>query len=321
MKQNPAVSVIVPMYKVEKFIPRCMESIQNQTFTDFEVLMIDDGSPDRCAEIAGEFAKKDERFLLLHKSNGGLSDARNYGIARAKGEYLVFVDSDDCIRRDYLEVLYHECVDNDAEISYCRFYHSYFMSHLVIPMLSSAKKEVLSAEDALHLLIRDQYLHSYAWNKMYKKSLFTDHHITYPKMYFEDVATSPRVFFHAGKIAVTNKYLYYYEKRFGSIMATMNMRKVHDLLRSILIIRNDLQYNNAYDQYRSSVHALAGKMYLINIYSIFRQHLKFFDFKDMKHNMNINRRLYEYIISDDYQATDTLPELPLDFTQPERRKK
>lgn len=308
------------MYKVEKFIPRCMESIQKQTFQDFEVLMIDDGSPDGSAEIAEQYAREDERFLLFHKPNGGLSDARNYGMERARGEYLVFVDSDDCVHKDYLEVLYRACVDNGADISYCRFFHSYFMSNVAIPMLSSAKKEVLNAHDALHLLIRDQYLHSYAWNKMYKKSLFTDNGITYPKMYFEDVATSPRVFFHASKVAVTNRYLYYYEKRVGSIMATMDMGKVNDLLRSILIIRNYLQYKGTYEEYKPAVHALARKMYLINIYSIFRQHLKFFHFQGMKQNFRINRQLYEYILSDSYEAVNDIPSLPFEMIQPVSKK-
>ena len=162
------------MYKVEKYLPRCLDSIMKQTFTDFEALMIDDGSPDRCAAISSEYEKKDKRFKLFQKPNGGLSDARNYGIKYAKGEYIVFIDSDDCIHKDYLKVMYESCVNNNAEISYCRFKSSYFMGNICIPMFSAPKKSVLDSEKALDLLIRDSSLHSYAWNKMYKKSLCVD---------------------------------------------------------------------------------------------------------------------------------------------------
>ena len=151
-----------------------------------------------------------------------LKAARNYGLDRAKGEYIVFIDSDDCIHKDYLKVLYDECVNNNADISYCNFRHSFFMSKVILPSFSFIKQGVFDTETALNMLISDKYLHSFAWNKMYKKSLFTDNNITYPKIYFEDVATSPRVFLHAKKVAITKKSLYYYEKRGGSIMATMD---------------------------------------------------------------------------------------------------
>ncbi len=321
MKNDPVISIVVPIYKVEKYLPRCLDSIMEQTFDDFEVLMIDDGSPDNCAVICREYEKKDKRFRLLQKNNGGLADARNYGIKFANGEYIVFIDSDDCIHKDYLKVLYEECVNNNAEISYCRFKYSYFMSHICIPMLSFPKKRVLDSEKALHLIIRDNSLHSYAWNKMYKRSLFTDNEISYPKIYFEDIATSPILFFNASKVAVSDRYLYYYEKRVGSIMATIDIQKVNDVMLSILIIRNYIQYNNAYEKYRASLKFLSKKMYLINIYSIFNQHLKCRNFSNMSFNMKINRQLYEYLISDNYKAVSGIPELPFRMKQPENKKK
>ncbi len=316
MKENPKISVIVPMYKVEKFIPRCMESIKNQTFKDFEVLMIDDGSPDKSAELAEKFAKEDERFILFHKTNGGLSDARNYGLERAKGKYVVFIDSDDCVHKDYLRVLYDECENNGADISYCNFYHSFFMSKLILPSFSHIRTGVFEKEKALNMLIGDRYLHSFAWNKMYKKSLFADNHITYPKIYFEDVATSARVFLHANRVAVTKKSLYYYEKRGGSIMATMDMRKVNHLMLSILFIKNYVCYKNYYEICRHSIDRISKKMYMINWYSITAEHVKAWNFKGMKENFGINRKLYEYLISPDYTPTKNDPVLPVELKQP-----
>ena len=318
LKECPKISVIVPMYKVEKYIDRCLETIKDQTFKDFEVLIVDDGSPDKSAELADKFTKADERFILYHKINGGLSDARNYGLDRAKGEYIVFIDSDDCIHKDYLKVLYDECVNNGADIAYCNFRHSFFMSKLILPSFSFIKQGVFDTETALNMLISDKYLHSFAWNKMYKKSLFIDNHITYPKIYFEDVATSPRVFLHAKKIAVTRKSLYYYEKRGGSIMATMDMRKVNHLLLSILFIKNYICLQGEYDKYKHSIDRISKKMYIINWYSITAEHVKAWNFREMKQNFRINRKLYEYLISKDYTPVKDDPKLPFEMKQPHK---
>ncbi len=309
------------MYNVEKYIRRCLLSIQKQTFTDFEVLVINDESPDNSDKIAEEFQNNDKRFTLYNKKNGGLGDARNYGLERAKGEYIVFIDSDDYISKKYLEVLYNECTQNNAEISYCRFQYSYFNKRIHIPMPIAPKKAVMSRDKALDMLIRDVIMHNYAWNKMYLRSLFTENDISYPSMFFEDIATSGRLMFHSEKVAVSNKYLYYYVKRGGSIMATMNARKINDLDLSILIIRNYIQYHGQYEQYKKALTALAKKIYIANIYSVLRMHILNNDFGNMKRNFQINNELYHYLTSEDYEAFDGMPELPTKFIQPGRRNR
>ena len=115
------ISVVVPVYKVEIYLDKCIQSVLNQTFRDFELILVDDGSPDRCGEICDQWAEKDHRIRVIHKSNGGLSDARNAGISQAKGEWLSFVDSDDWIAEDMLETLYRLAIDHDAEISCSNF--------------------------------------------------------------------------------------------------------------------------------------------------------------------------------------------------------
>ncbi len=316
---NPEISVIVPIYNVEKYIGKCLESIKNQTFTDFEVLLIDDGSPDGSADIARSYCEKDKRFCLYSKKNGGLSDARNYGIERAKGEFVVFIDSDDYIHKDYLNVLYHECADNGADMAYCRFSYSLFGGKIIIPMIFAAGKEVMRTQDALNLMIRDNFLQSYAWNKMYRLSLFKDNNIRYPKMYFEDIATSARVLYHANKLAISNRYVYYYVVRSGSIMTTMNSRKINDLLRSLLITRDHIQRNGLYEHYRKSIRGVAIKMHFVNIYSILREHIAHFDFHGMGYNFRTNRELYKYITSDDYKPSDEFPDLPVKLMQPGKK--
>ena len=103
---QPMISVIVPIYKVEKYLMRCIKSIQNQTYTNLEIILVDDGSPDCCGEICEEFAKQDKRIRVIHKENGGLSDARNYGVERSHGQYITFIDSDDYVANNYIEYLH-----------------------------------------------------------------------------------------------------------------------------------------------------------------------------------------------------------------------
>ena len=105
--ETPLISIIVPVYKVEPYLHKCVDSILSQTYTHLEIFLVDDGSPDNCGKICDDFARKDKRIKVIHKKNGGLSDARNVAIDVAKGEYITFVDSDDFVTSDYVETLYH----------------------------------------------------------------------------------------------------------------------------------------------------------------------------------------------------------------------
>ncbi len=317
--QNPKVSVIVPIYNVEKYIDKCLSTLKNQSFRDFEVLLINDETPDNSMQIAEKYASDDSRFLIFSKKNGGLSDTRNFGIEHSRGEFIVFVDSDDYLHEDYLKTMYEDCINNNADMAYCRFKHAVDKTKIKIFSINP-KKSVIERDKALDMLIRDNRMHSYAWNKMYRRTLFTDNNIRYPIIYFEDVATSARVLFHANKIAVTDKNLYYYVRRSGSIMSTMNSKKIEHLLLSILITRNYIQLHGEYDKYKKAVRAVALKMRLINIYSIIRQHIICGNFKGMKTNLRTNKKLYKYIISDDYVPVEGYPELPYNIIQPERKK-
>lgn len=118
---NELISVIVPVYNVEKYSERCIESIINQTYKNLEIILVDDGSPDTCPMICDEYAKKDDRIVVIHKENGGLSDARNAGIEIAKGEYFAFIDSDDYISEEFLSKLYMSLKSNSAFMSICNF--------------------------------------------------------------------------------------------------------------------------------------------------------------------------------------------------------
>ena len=118
---SPKISIIIPMYNVEKYLRRCLDSVRNQTFADFQAICVDDGSPDNSGEIAEEYAKKDNRFIVVHKENGGQSDARNFGTELAKGEFVLYLDSDDFIHPQTLEILYQSAVDNNADMVVFKF--------------------------------------------------------------------------------------------------------------------------------------------------------------------------------------------------------
>lgn len=320
MKNAPKISVVLPIYKVEKYLLRCLMSIQRQTFKDYEVLIINDGSPDRSPEIAGRFCRSDKRFRVYNKENGGLSDARNYGIERACGEYITFIDSDDHIHKDFLKTLYEACVKYNADMACCKFMYSYFGTGMKLPRPSFLKGGTMPHEQAMNYLVSDYKLQSYAWNKLYKTKLFKDNGIRYPDMFFEDIATSSRVLYHANKLAVCDRYLYFYEKRFGSIMGTMNMEKISDYWRSVLSQRNYFQRLGEYERYKPAVEKFAKKAHGINIYSIVRQHILHFDFRKMRYNLDTNDDIYHYIISDEYIASEGLPEIPYKFIQPGHSK-
>ncbi len=207
------ISVVVPVYKVEGYLPQCVDSIMMQAFKEYELFLVDDGTPDSCGQMNDEYAMNDSRIIVIHKQNGGLSDARNYGIDLAAGDYYSFIDSDDYVDEHFLDSLYSAMTDNNCELSICNittvdkdgntddaFYK---------PFEHSA---VAEGHDKYESLKRHA-----AWNKLYGKRLFQD--IRYPKgKLFEDLAVYHYILDKVDKTAYTGLNSYYYRIRTGSIM-------------------------------------------------------------------------------------------------------
>ena len=152
---NELISIIVPVYKVEKYLEKCVKSILNQTYTNLEIILVNDGSPDECGRLCDELAKVDDRIRVFHKENGGLSDARNYGVERASGEYIGFVDSDDYIHESMYEKLYEAIKKSGTEISECgvtRVYKNMLRPHY-------------EGEDYFLILDKQEYLEEYLENR------------------------------------------------------------------------------------------------------------------------------------------------------------
>lgn len=231
MEINPKISVIVPIYKVEGYIRRCLDSIKAQSFEDFEVVMINDGTPDASAEIAAEYTS-DPRFRLYSQPNGGVGAARNKGVELARGEYVAFVDSDDGILPDHLENLYRAAAESGSDISCCG-YRCYSEDWLHGRTCKIYKRSgVYFGESLYGVIIRDISLRRYIWGKLYKKSLFTDNGLYFPNRLFEDTYIIPLLFYYAGKIAVVKEKTYIYTRRKGSITGFGDRRCINDYIRA-----------------------------------------------------------------------------------------
>lgn len=218
------VSVIVPVYNVEEYIERCLNSLCSQSFSMVEFIVVDDGSNDRSCEICDEFARLDSRFRVFHKENGGLSSARNYGIERACGDYLMFVDSDDWVRSDFCQTAYNCAFSNNADL--VMFCHQAVNEDGVSTFrkvnIESGHK---SWNEGIDLLLGP--IGVYAWNKIYKRSLFDG--IRYPEgRYYEDHATTWKLVCKAKNIYFVEQYLYFYYMRTSSIIHQETIKSLKD---------------------------------------------------------------------------------------------
>lgn len=222
--QRDKISVIVPVYNVEAYLSKCIESIIHQTYQNLEILLIDDGSTDGSGPICDAFAEKDARITVIHKKNGGLSDARNTGINHSSGEYLAFVDSDDSLDLHMLEKLYAALKEHDADISICDFcrvdsdgnnYEDGQSNFHTCAGLATGK-EVIQ-----RLFEGDYTYYTVAWNKLYKREIFKNIRYPYGRLN-EDEFVVHRIFGACKKVVCLNDQLYYYLQRPDGIMGILN---------------------------------------------------------------------------------------------------
>lgn len=315
----PNVSLIIPVYNVEHYLPKCLESIAAQTLKGFEVILVDDGSTDRSLEILRAFARRFPDTHVIHQENGGVSNARNIGIQAARGEFIAFMDSDDYYQPQFLEDMYNACVANGCDISYCSFYFYFPYNGFRLPLPVTCRTAVYDSRHALNLLIRDLTMHHFAWNKLFRRSLFLENDVTFTQMYFEDVATSPRLYYHAKRVAVTSKPLYNYTRRRGSILKSMNAKKINDFIRTLGYIRNFLEEADDFRAFRKSFHKFARRMKVVNWYSVLRLHVITLNMRGMWKNIKNSNRSIRYFMSNDYRPHKGQPILPFPVIQPQRR--
>lgn len=228
------ISIVVPVYKVEQYLSRCVHSILSQSFRDFDLILVDDGSPDSCPVMCDSFAKEDERIVVIHKKNGGLSDARNTGIEwslkNSDSHWITFIDSDDWVHRDYLELLYRSAIDSNVDIA--------ITFHRAVASEQDVQADKMDGSQAFLLTAEECYcdygkiIHS-AWAKIYKKSIFEK--IRYPKgRLHEDAFVTFQLLFEQKQIALYPMPLYYYYLSAGSITRSgFSIKRLTDRLDAL----------------------------------------------------------------------------------------
>lgn len=225
---NPLISVIVPIYNVEKYLARCVDSIVNQTYKNLEIILVDDGSPDLCPQMCDDYAEKDSRIKVVHKKNGGLSDARNAGMAVAKGEYISFIDSDDYVSDDFFECLLDVMNKENSDIAECSVVKLY-EDNRFDEFSDDLSVKTYDTQDAMSVLIAENPFHQHVWNKLYKTELVRDIPYAVGKLN-EDEFWTYQVFGRANKVSKLNKTMYYYFQRNSSIMGVgYNIRRLDAL--------------------------------------------------------------------------------------------
>lgn len=208
------VSVIVPVYNVEKYINRCIDSILNQTIQDLEIILVDDGSTDKSGKICDEYQEKDERIRVIHKKNGGLSDARNAGEKIATSEYIIFLDSDDYIHREMLETLYTPMKEKNVDLSVCGAWNVYDEEE--IPQYPRIEQFLCTGSEAFKFILEGYKIPGAIWNKMIKKEIADK--ISFPVgRIYEDAFYTLKLIPLVKQVYVTTKPMYYYVHRQGSI--------------------------------------------------------------------------------------------------------
>lgn len=237
MESSPKISVIVPVYKVEKYIHRCIDSLLAQTFKNFELLLIDDGSPDNSGKICDEYARIDSRVRVFHKGNGGVSSARQVGLEHAVGDYVIHADPDDWVESEMLQELYNKAISDNADMVICDYY--------LFDLSTNRKTYVkvsppLNSEELLPKIISGE-VHASLWNKLIKRTLFFENKIAFIEglNMCEDLSVMFKLVYYAKKIAYIPKALYHYIiGRVGAYTYNkMNLSQQKNIMDLILLMQ------------------------------------------------------------------------------------
>ena len=262
-EKAPLLSIIVPVYKVENYLPKCIDSILAQTFTDFELILVEDGSPDDCPALCDATAEKDARVRVIHQKNGGLSAARNAGLDAARGAWIGFVDSDDYIAPEMYEVLYKAVQSTGADLALCDYAEVDEAGTPCPQMHVSLSGGELTGQELLKRA--SGLMVQLAWNKLYRRAIFTQ--LRYPEGKLnEDLFLIPEVCLQIQKAVVVPKALYYYVQRGGSIMSGNKTLRHFDAAEAAQRYWDCLVENAAYDAL-----ANAAKFTMGSVSRVYRQ--------------------------------------------------
>ncbi len=263
------ISIIVPVYNTEKYLSKCLNSLIKQTYKDIEIIVVNDGSKDKSLEIAKKFAKQDNRIKVFNKENGGLSSARNFGIEKASGEYIGFVDSDDYIKENMFEILYNMIKEANAKIAICGWY--LVEDNQIRTCNFKCKKLVLNDEQAIDMLLNHVSFDNFACNKLFHRALFKD--VIFPVgELLEDLSTIYKLIHEAKVIVVDSNPLYYYVLHSNSITSNLYKQVNPDSFKVFENRKNSLLslYPKLSNKIKSNYFTASRNYFTISIHSSIR---------------------------------------------------
>lgn len=263
------ISIIVPVYNTEKYLSKCLNSLIKQTYKDIEIIVVNDGSKDKSLEIAKKFAKQDNRIKVFNKENGGLSSARNFGIEKASGEYIGFVDSDDYIKENMFEILYNMIKEANAKIAICGWY--LVEDSQIRTCNFKCKKLVLNDEQAIDMLLNHVSFDNFACNKLFHRALFKD--VIFPVgELLEDLSTIYKLIHEAKVIVVDSNPLYYYVLHSNSITSNLYKQVNPDSFKVFENRKNSLLslYPKLSNKIKSNYFTASRNYFTISIHSSIR---------------------------------------------------
>ena len=273
------ISVLIAVYNVEEYLPHCIESVINQTYKNIEIIIIDDGSTDKSGIISDEYAKKDKRIIVYHIDNHGLSYVRNMGIKLSKGKYISFIDGDDYIESDFIEILYNNLIKYNADLSCCSYYGVFKRN--IKPRNNKINLYIMNSDESVEKSFLDKGLEVYAWNKLYKRELFDI--ITFPLgKRSQDRFVMYDIFLKCNKVVYESIPKYYYLQRKSSAahnLENINRDAIEASYKSICTLKDN-----------SNLYNLASKDYIKTKLGTFK--------KEMYYTRSINKELRKEIIGD-----------------------
>lgn len=312
------VSVIVPIYNVEKYLDRCIKSIVDQTYNNLEIILVDDGSPDNCSDLCDSWKCKDERIVVIHKTNGGLSDARNAGLDISSGDYVMFIDSDDFISPCMVEYMLSCANEKKVDIVTCGRY--IYKTSVLKKQNVNKKTRILSGEKAISFLFRGKYIEEAAWDKIYKREIFNK--IRFPVGEInEDLPIMPYIFKKANKVMCTGIPLYYYCINETSITHTKydsrkSVVRTHlEELENVFVAKNP-QYKRDYNILKGR-YSLGMLLYFVNDSKIIKDY-----YDDCLYFLNgLKSNLIPFLLSTDINLKRKIKSLIVIFKIEHKLKK
>lgn len=297
---NPKISIIVPVYNVEIYINECVNSILNQTFRDFELILVDDGSSDDCGRICDIYGERDTRVRVIHKENGGLSSARNTGLEVCKGEYVIFIDSDDYIENNTLQYSYDLVIDNKADAVIFGMRSFYEDNNKVEIDTSKPNIEVLNSKEAIKKYLSYE-IKGYSWNRLVKKDIILNNKIFFPEgIKYEDIYPTFKTLSKCNKIVLTNCVLYNYRQRRGSLSKDISQKGIKDYISQV---NHTINYYKGLN-YEQDMYEYIKCFEIFNYLNAINWYIKLLECDNKKIKLNYNKFFSSMNI--DYKIYDVI---------------